>query len=226
VAMATTHNEIDDFIESVAIHVTQQKGVRFSSQKEAQRYIEKTKLEIHHSLKQGNQVLMQGLNFIKEKNHGHVHGYTSAVADKLLKHLNSSKKLAKIVETEIMNNSQALLFFSEMVGEFYDCGDFYQEECVIAVFMALFPLHPQPYVFYATMLWRRDGIQAAEAFYEKIITVIKDPGLNYFAADCFYKSDNQAKAKALLEETLNCEQLSLGDYSDIKQQILALLAQC
>jgi tetratricopeptide (TPR) repeat protein len=218
--------EIEDFIDHVAANVAQQQELQFSSQQEARRYLEKTKLEIRHSLKEGNEVLMQGLNFIKEKNHGHVHGYTSAMADKLLKHLNSSKKLAQIIETEIMNNERALLFFSEMVGGFYDCGDFYQEECVISVFMALFPLNPQPYVFYGTMLWRRDGIDAAENFYDKILKVIQEPGLAYFAADCFYKNGQKKKAKDLLEQTLNCAQMSLEKYNDVKQQMLTLLGQC
>ena len=96
---------------------------------------------------------------------------------------------------------------------FYDCGDFQQEHSVISVFLTLFPLHPQPYACLATLIWRRDGIQAAQNFYEHIVDVFKNPLLDYFSADCFLKSGHAEKAKPLLQRAYRKAQDTLDQYA-------------
>jgi len=216
------NNQLEEQIDSIAVNVIQHQGFSFSSHHELQRQVEQTRSEIRQSLKQGNALLMQGLTLLKENDCG----YVSEICKKLLKHSQSSKKISKIIDTEILNNDRSLSLFLESVSRFHDCGDFYKEECVLTAFISLFPDHPQPYAFYGTLIWRRDGINAADEFYSKLIKVIHEPGLDYFAADCFLKNGNKEKSKNLLQQTLNYQQTTQESYCGVKQKIIDLIQEC
>ena len=219
-------NESDCFIDDITLRFVQSQGCNFTSHHEAQRHFEKTKLEIRKLIKQSNSQFIEGLSYLKECNQGPVHRYVSGVADKILKHLDSSKKLNKIIETDILNFDRSLLYFSDVINEFYDCGDFRKELCLISVVMALFPFNAQPYVYYGSLLWRQEGKDAADVFYTKIVEALHDPALDYFAADCFIKNGNREKAKKLLLQSQKNELLASEKYSNVKQNIQELIAQC
>ncbi|MET3107434.1 hypothetical protein AAKU67_001498 [Oxalobacteraceae bacterium GrIS 2.11] len=214
--------EFDKYLEGIAISVTQQQGLNFSNYNDAQQHLKKTKSEIYSYIQKGNELFMEGLRVLQEKNHGHVHGYVAGVADKLLKNLKSGKKLKRAVD-EVLQNEHSLRFFAEAAKSFYDCGDYHREQCVIAVLMGLFPLNPQPYIYLGSLIWRKDGIAAADLFYSNIIQVIQDPALYYFAADCFYKNDDLQKFNDVLDTAI-CQSETSGDI-EARQHLLSLRNQ-
>ena len=66
----------------------------------------------------------------------------------------------------------------------------------------------------------------AEIFYTKIVEALQDPALDYFAADCFIKNGNKEKARNLLQKSQKNKLLSMEKYSNVRQSIGELLAQC
>lgn len=216
-------NELDKYIENIAVDIAQQRGINFSTHKEAQHYLNRTKNEIHSHIQQGNTQFCEGLKYLQEKNHGYVHGYVSNVCDKLLAHAHSSKKIKKIID-EVMENELSLRFFTEAVKEFQDCGDYHKELCVIAVLMSLFPANPQAYICLGNLIWRKEGVAAADLFYTKIIEFVQDPATYYFAADCFYKNGDRKKAKETLLNALS--KPDIDEDFDAKQRLLDLLEKC
>jgi tetratricopeptide (TPR) repeat protein len=167
-------------------------------------------------------MLMEGLCILRDQGQG----YVASISKKIIQHLESSKKLSQLIENEIIKNEQSMSLFMDAVDSFYDCGDFHQEQCVISVMLALFPLNPQPYVYLGTLIWRRDGIAVAEHYYEKIVKVLVDPALDYFAADCFFKNGNKDQAKELLQRALDEAKKAPEMYQDTKPAMLALLEKC
>jgi tetratricopeptide (TPR) repeat protein len=216
------YNELENYVEKVAENIIQQQMLSFSSHAEAQKQFEKTKLQVRQSIQHNDALFLKGLNYLIELKQG----YVSTVAVELLKYLHEPEQVAAIIESQVMKNTEALPLFMEAMNHFYDCGDFAKERCVIAVFMGLFPMHPQPYIYLGTLIWRKDGIDEAESFYAKLIDALEDPALDYFAADCFYENGNTDKAKQILYRALRNTELSPVMYSDIRQQILALLERC
>jgi hypothetical protein len=92
--------------------------------------------------------------------------------------------------------------------------------------MVLFPFHPQPYACYATLIWRKEGIEAAAAFYTQLVGAMEDPVLDYFAADCFIKSGNHTKARELIQRALAKTQPSLQEHQELRQHLLELTRRC
>jgi predicted Zn-dependent protease len=115
--------------------------------------------------------------------------------------------------------------FSEAVNSYYDCGDYHLEECVISVLLTLFPLEPQPFACYGTLIWRRDGINEAVTFYKSIVDLFESPILDYFAADCIGKAGNRGEAKKLLDRALKNAQNAPEIYEDIMQFIRIALRE-
>ncbi len=195
-------NLFDDHLEDIVGNIIRQQGLSFSSHNEAQQYLKKTKKQIQACCQQGSTLLVEGLKTLKEKNQGYVHGYVSEMSGKLLKHLRSSKKLKAVIE-EITRYERSLMYFTEAVKGYAGCGDHQKELAVISVLLTLFPLNPQAYIFFGTLIWRTDGIAAAETFYGKVIEFIQEPALLYFAADCFNKSGNKEKAREIAQQALS-----------------------
>jgi hypothetical protein len=215
-------NELEPYLESTAVFFAHHQGLHFSSQQEAARYVERVKAEIRQAIKHSNAVMVEGLTCFKEMNLG----YVSTLSAKLLKHLDSSKKLAKLIEQEIVGNDQAAFEFINAVHQVYDCGDVQKEYNAILVLMRFFPLHPQPYIYYGSWLWRKEGIAAAENFYTKMVQEMEDPALDYAAADCLFKNKNKSKAKELLERALKNTETSLEMYGEVREMIVDLLGKC
>lgn len=215
--------EIEEQLETIASQVVQQQAVYFSSLKEAQNHLKKIKTEIRHLVEQGNKTLIKGLTYLTADNQGHVHGYVAGICAKLLRHIDSSKKLNKIIESDIFSNENSLLFFSEAAEKFIDCGDLEQEQCVLTVLMALFPLNPQPYIYFGSSIWRNDGIDAAAAFYTEVLKVIPNPAIYYFAADCLYRKGDKDHARELLQCGLEHARKSPELYRHIEQLIAAFI---
>lgn len=209
---------IDAFINDLAVAMNKQRGIQFTSLKEATAHTEQTTQEIRHILEQNSIMLKEGLRSFSER----CSGLVADISTRLLDSLNSHVALTKIIETEIQGSDTALQAFSEAANSFYDCGDYHLEQCVLSAFMMLFPLHPQPYACYATLIWRKEGIAAAEAFYGQLVDSIQDPVLDYFAADCFAKAGNTQKARELVQRALAKEQMSLPEYQEIRQHLLEL----
>lgn len=207
------HIELEDQLENICALATIQQGIAFSSEKEAQHYFKKATADIRNNLQQSSALLKKGLACLAEKNHGHVLSYVASVSAKLLKHCDSPEKFSKIIRTEIWSDAKSLLFFNEALEPYIDCGDPETEEAVIAAVMALFPLNPQPYIYFAALLERRDGAATAAVFYEKIIEVIDNPALYYFAAECFYQNGDNEQAQVVLHRALACIRQS-SDSSD------------
>lgn len=215
--------QLESFIENLAVAVTQQKGIEFKSLEEANAHQERTTQEIRRVLQQNSLMLKEGLQIFSEK----CTGFVADIAKKLLNNLESPAEVTKILEAEIQGNHQAALqAFSEAANSFYDCGDFHLEQCVLSTYMMLFPLHPQPYACYATMIWRKDGISAAEALYTQLVSSIEDPVLDYFAADCFVKSGNHTKARELIQRALSKTQPGMAEHQELRQHLLQLTRHC
>ncbi|MCD6025598.1 MAG: hypothetical protein K0R08_117 [Solimicrobium sp.] len=216
-----SQKDTDSYIKEIAVAVAQQQGIQFKSLKEANDHTEKTTQEILHLLQQSNTILQEGLQILSEKSTGFVADFSK----KLLDQLQSPGPFTKIVAEDLQQNEQALKLFSEAVNSFYDCGDYHIEQCVLSVFMMLFPLYPQPYACYATMIWRKEGINAAETLYSQLVAAMEDPVLDYFAADCFVKAGNQIKAKELVQRALEKLQ-TLPEQQELREHLLQILARC
>ena len=214
--------DINKYIEDLAVAVTQQQGIQFSSLKDAEEHTKKTTKQIHHLFEQNSKLIQEGLQIYSEK----CTGYVADVSQRLIDNLGSPEEVNKIVTNELKENVEALKLFSEAANSFYDCGDFHVEQCVLSVFLMLFPVFPQPYACYATLIWRKEGISAAEAFYEQLVGAMEDPVLDYFAADCFVKAGNAKKAKELVQRALAKTQSSLHEHQELREQLAQLYRRC
>ena len=214
-------SEFDKNINDLAAMLVKEQGVHFATFKEAENHVKDTAANLRSLLQQSSAMFIQGLNYISEKNE---HA-ASDITRQLLKHQKNPQEMAKIIEANIVNNSRSLEIFSEAVNSFYGCGDFHVEECVISVLLTLFPMEPQPFACYGTLIWRRDGIAEAETFYKNIVDLFESPILDYFSADCFAKSGNKDEAKKLLQRALKNAQAAPEIYEDITQFIRIALRE-
>ena len=213
---------MENLIEQLAMSVLKHDGITFHSEKEASRHLERIKADLHHGLRQGNQMLTAGLHYLKELGDG----FAASFSGKVLKQLKSSKKLARLIEEEIVQNQQAMPLFLEGIKPFLETDDAHREQCVLSVMMALFPGFPQPYIFSANLLWREHGIDVADAFYTKLVEAIDDPALDYFAAHCFFKNGKTDEAKRLLDRALGHVSIQADNYADIRLWASSLRKQC
>ena len=214
--------DINKYIEDLAVAVAQQQGIQFKSLKDAEEHTKKTKQEIQHLFQQNSVLIKEGLQTYSDK----CDGFVADISRRILNSLESPEEINKIVTSEIQGNTEALKLFSEAANSFYDCGDFHLEQCVLSVFLMLFPLYPQPYACYATLIWRKEGISAAETFYEQLVGSMEDPVLDYFAADCFVKAGNKKRAKELVQRALAKTQDSLHDHQDLREHLAQLYRRC
>jgi len=212
-------NEIDKHLNDIAVMVAQQQGLHFNNQAEAQLHIKNTAVKLQQMLQQSSAMFVEGLRFLAEKDRQPV----SDIARQILDKLQTPGEVASILENHIVKNDHSLEQFSEAVNSFYGCGDFHIEECVISVLLTLFPLEPQPFACYGTMIWRRDGIEEAENFYKNIVDLFESPILDYFAADCYFKAGHKSDAKILLDRALINAQKDPEIYADIAQFVRILL---
>jgi len=215
------NSEIEKHLNGLAVAMVQQKGLHFATFDEAQHHIKETASNLRDLLQQSSVMFLEGLKHLSETNHQPA----ASIAKRLLDHHHDPKEMANIIESKIVNSNQSLEFFSEAVNSFYDCGDYKLEECVISVLLTLFPLEPQPFACYGTLIWRRDGITEAASYYENIVDLFESPILDYFAADCFYQSGNKANAKRLLHRGLENAKKSPEIYEDIAQFIRIALKE-
>ncbi|MET3106102.1 tetratricopeptide (TPR) repeat protein [Oxalobacteraceae bacterium GrIS 2.11] len=215
-------DEIESTITQLAQSAAQKKNLSFGSVGEADRYLANLRHELQLSAQEGSSLLVRGLAYCAELNEASV----SRLCTELLNHVDQPSRLTEIINRTVSCGDNVIDPFLAAMNHFYDCGDFEKEQCVIAVLLALFPLHPQPYVYLGTLIWRKDGTDAAERFYSKIVTIIEDPALDYFAADFFYQKGSPNQAKNLLLRALNNCEKSPVMYCDLQGQIRALLDQC
>jgi predicted Zn-dependent protease len=216
-----SQSEFDKNINDLAAMLVKEQGVHFATFKDAENHVQDTAANLRGLLQQSSAMFIQGLNYISEKNE---HA-ASDITRQLLKHQKNPQEMAKIIEANIVSNSRSLEIFSEAVNSFYGCGDFHVEECVISVLLTLFPMEPQPFACYGTLIWRRDGIAEAETFYKNIVDLFESPILDYFSADCFAKSGNKDEAKKLLQRALKNAQAAPEIYEDITQFIRIALRE-
>jgi len=205
-------------IEQFATEMFRHQGIQFTTERDARRSLETTKSQIRLSLRQSNVMMKEGLTLLR----GLGLGYVSALSNKLLNSLHSSKKLSRLIELEFVNNDQAMPQFMAAMTAMENCAED-QKQSVITVLMALFPAHPQPYVYLGSAIWRTEGIAAAEIFYSSIVDAIENPALDYYAADCLYKNNNITRAKELLFRALQNLQESPERSEDLKREIIILL---
>lgn len=217
----TMNLELETQLARIADLVAKQQDVSFSSQKQAQRYLDNLKEDIRHLFQQSNEALVKGLTYLSENNQGYAQNYVAGIAMKLLRRLGAGKTINQIIESEIWSNENALLFFAEAVDACIDRNDLEREQCAITVLMALFPLNPQPYIYLGSSIWRNEGIAAAASFYDKVANVLQSPPLSYFAAECFYQNGDKDKARQALQSALEQTPLS----PELASEITQLLAQ-
>lgn len=213
---------MENLIEHMALAVLQHDGINYQSEKDARRHLERIKADLHQGLRQGNQMLTAGLHYLKELGDG----FAASFSAKVLKQIKSSKKLARLIEEEIVQNQQAMPLFLDGIKPFLETDDAHREQCVLSVLMALFPGFPQPYIFSANLIWREHGIDVAEAFYTKLVEAIEDPALDYFAADCFFKNGKTGEAKRLLDRALGHDSVHADNYEEIRMWASSLRKQC
>ncbi len=211
-------NEIDRHLNDLSFMIARHQGLQFNNQKEAENHVTNTTAQLKDMMQQSNAMFIEGLNFLIETNHQPV----ATISAQILDSLNTPEKMVQIIEAQIINNDDSLKLFSESVNSYYGCGDFHTEECVISVLLTLFPMEPQPFACYATMLWRKEGIGAAVELYKNIVDVFKNPILDYFAADCYFKAGDRSEAKALLDRAMQGVEKEPETYADIAQFIRIL----
>lgn len=214
-------SDIDKSLHDLAAMVIKEQGVHFATYKEAESHIKDTAERLRELLQQSSVMFIEGLKHVSERTE-----YPAAdVARRLLESQKNPQKMAKIIETHIVGDAQSLESFSQVVNSFYGCGDFHVEECAISVLLTLFPMEPQPFACYGTMVWRRDGIAAAENFYKGIVDLFSNPILDYFTADCYAKAGNKIEAKRLLQRALENGQAAPEIYGDIMQFVRIALRE-
>ncbi|MET3107439.1 tetratricopeptide (TPR) repeat protein [Oxalobacteraceae bacterium GrIS 2.11] len=213
-----SNNQIDELVSSVI----QQQGLHFSSHNEAQQYLKKTRLEMHACFEHSVALLTEGLQHLQAKPDGYVRGYVSKQASRILNDLHTPQKLSAIV-AEITQDEHALLYFTQVVKELFDCGEDHKALSATTVLMALFPLDPQPYIFLGTIIWRKDGVTAAASYYEKMIEFIHHPAFCFFAADCFKKNGNRENAIAAIHRALAVA--DQANDADARHHLLEFLKQ-
>lgn len=214
-------NEIDRHLNDIAVMVARQQGLQFNSSREVQNHVDNTTQQLKEMLQKSNEMFIEGLTLLT----GTQQHPVAEISRELLENSAAPEKMVKLIEHHIINNDDSLKIFSEAVNSFYGCGNFHSEECVISVLLTLFPMEPQPFACYATMLWRKDGIAAAVELYKNIVDVFENPILDYFAADCYFKTGMKAEAKALLDRAIQNTQNEPEIYADIAQFIRILLRE-
>jgi len=207
-------NEIDRHLNDISFMIARHQGLQFNNQKEVDRHVTSTTQQLKDMMQQSNEML------IETKQHP-----VADIASQILESMDTPEKMVPIIESQIINNDDSLKLFSEAVNSYYGCGDFHTEECVISVLLTLFPMEPQPFACYATMLWRKEGIAAAVELYKNIIDVFENPILDYFAADCYFKAGDRTGAKALLDRAMQNVEKEPETYADIAQFIRILLRE-
>ena len=215
------HKELDQHIKDIAIMVSQQQGLQFDSEQEAQQHISQTTTKLQSMLKQSSAMFLEGLKYVADSNQPPA----SEIARSLIQNVKYPDRMTRIIETRIVQDPDSLAHFSEVVNHYYGCGDFHREECMISVLLTLFPLEPQPFACYGTLIWRKDGIAEAQRFYQHIVDLFESPILDYFAADCFFKAGNKTEAKRLLERGLENGNKEPELYSDILQFIRVMIRE-
>jgi predicted Zn-dependent protease len=219
--LSANQNGFDHWLDELSDLVIRQQAVQFTSSQEAQRHARDVKAKLKKILLKNNTSFVQGLRYLV----GTDHQIVAAIAKQIHDHLDSPAQVSAIIDAEITQRKDALALFSKAVNSFYGCGDFHIEECVLAVLLTLFPLEPQPFACYGTMIWRKDGIAEAAAYYKKIVDLIESPVLDYFAADCYFKSGNNADAKRLLDRAMKTVNETPGSDDDVGQLIRILSKQ-
>lgn len=214
-------NNIEQYLDELAVMVAKQEDLQFHSAQEAQKHVKATSVRLQGLLQQSSTMFLEGLQHLSKPQHGRV----AEISSQLLKQLTNPPQMAEIIQSQVTDNPQSLEMFSEAVNSYYDCGDYRCEECVIAVLLTLFPLEPQPLACYGTLLWRRHGISKAAEFYQSIVDLFQNPILDYFTADCFYKNGNKTEAKKLLDRALINANETPEIYADIAQFIRISLKQ-
>lgn len=151
------------------------------------------------SIELSNNEFEKGLHHLIERGSFEINN----IASNILENFKNPEKVKEIIKTKIHDNPEIAEVFFYCVNDFYDCGDFDIENSLITVILTLFPLHPTPYIYLGTLIWRRNGLHKAEKYYNIIITMFDDPTLNYFAADCFSRAGDKNKAYDILESAKN-----------------------
>ncbi|WP_299008975.1 hypothetical protein [uncultured Shewanella sp.] len=186
----------NSFIQQLAMETIRQQGTipaPFQTEKD---HINATMIKVRKHLTTANNELILGLNYLLDKSPLEL----QQIIHDIVSTLRSAEGIQHIMQSALLQQPNTFTLFSDAVNEFYDCGDFNIECCVISVFIALFPLEAQPYICLATLIWRKDGIQQAASFYETLIDTFHSPLIHYFAADCLKKSGNHSKAALLLAQ--------------------------
>ena len=214
-------NEIEKHLNNIAVMVARHQGLQFNNQKEVQNHVAATTQQLKDMLQQSNAMFVEGLQLLAAS----PNQAAAEIVKKLLGNMETPDQMVRIIETHIINNDDSLKIFSEAVNSFYGCGNFHHEECVISALLTLFPMEPQPFACYGTMLWRKEGITSAVEFYRNIVDVFENPILDYFAADCYFKSGDSTGAKALLDRAMQNVEKEPETYADIAQFIRILLRE-
>ncbi|MET3106104.1 tetratricopeptide (TPR) repeat protein [Oxalobacteraceae bacterium GrIS 2.11] len=212
----------DSAMTQLAERMAQQRRLSFGSFSEAQGYLAAARNEIDHALQESSVLLAKGLAEFAALDRY----YVSALCFDLLEHIGQPLALAEICEARVVHNDTAYPQFMDAMNYFYDCGDLEREQSAIAVLMLLFPTHPQPYVYQGTLIWRKDGIAAAERFYIEMVEMMEDPALDYFAAECFYEIGSIDKARDVLRRAQINTNMSPTMYAEIRERIAVLMGRC
>lgn len=209
--------DLDKHIKEIATMISQ--GLQFDSEKEAERHVDNTAAKLQTMLQQSSAMFQEGLRYITEARQAPV----SDITHGLLNNLHKPDRINDIINKRIVKDPGSLAMFSEVVNSYYGCGDFHKEECMIAVLLTLFPMEPQPFACYGTLIWRRDGIAEAQRFYEHIADLFESPIIDYFAADCHYKAGNKSEARRLLLRGQQNAEKDLETYAEVVQFIRVML---
>ncbi|MET3107128.1 tetratricopeptide (TPR) repeat protein [Oxalobacteraceae bacterium GrIS 2.11] len=211
--------EFERHLNELAEMVVRQQGIHFESHTEARSYVKDTTEKLEQLLARGNAMFIEGLRHLIARNQQPV----AELASKIVDNLAAPDRVAEIIDRDILKNPASLRLFSEAVNSFYDCGNYQVEESVISVLLTLFPMEPQPFVCYGTLIWRRDGIAEAVSYYQKIVDMFESPILDYFASDCYDKFGNRREARLLLERAFQSGSQAPYLFADVLQLIQSAL---
>ena len=217
--------EFDAYLNELADMIVRQQGIQFGSYQEARECVENTTIQLEQLLQRSNALFVEGLQNMIHLTETRFQ-FVVNIARKIHENLHTPSEVAKIIDTQIVKNADSLKLFSEAVNSFYGVGDFRIEESVIAVLLTLVPMEPQPFACFGTMIWRKEGIAEAVAYYEKIVDLFESPILDYFAADCYYKAGKKIEAKKLLDRAVRQVEKSPWLYDEVMSLIRACLTTC
>lgn len=105
----------------------------------------------------------------------------------------------------------------------YKAGNLIEASSMFTCLMNLFPTQIQPYICYATVMWKQSGIDDAVNYYNQITELLPNPLLMLYAADCYRSAGDTLKAKSTLQKGIQLCEEDEQTFSSVKNDLSSAL---